>query len=129
MDAKLSTQERVGVIVPTMRCVCVCVCVCVCQVVFGDTKAAYLLPWRRLFNITDAQVFVARRDNARAIFRAYLEQQGNDVPADRCVSVCVCECACVCARACVCLCVWCLSAALLAAWSRHITAILATHRQ
>lgn len=55
----------------------------VSQLVFGDQKSAYLLPWRRLFNITDAQVFVARRDNARAIFRAYLEQQGGDVRADR----------------------------------------------
>jgi hypothetical protein len=53
------------------------------QLVFGDQKAAYLLPWRRLFNITDAQVFVARRDNARAIFRAYLEREGGDLPADR----------------------------------------------
>jgi hypothetical protein len=31
------------------------------------------------------QVFVARRDNARAIFRAYLEQQGGKLQADRCV--------------------------------------------
>jgi hypothetical protein len=29
------------------------------------------------------QVFVARRDNARAIFRAYLEQQGGKLQADR----------------------------------------------
>ncbi len=56
------------------------------QLVFGDQKAAYLLPWRRLFNITDAQVFVARRDNARSIFRTYLEQQGGDLPADRCAT-------------------------------------------
>lgn len=33
------------------------------------------------------QIFVARRDNARAIFRSYLEQQGNDLHADRCCSV------------------------------------------
>jgi len=55
----------------------------VSQIVFGEAKSAFLLPWRRLFNITDAQIFVARRDNARAIFRAYLEKEGGDLPADR----------------------------------------------
>lgn len=28
----------------------------VSQLVFGDQKAAFLLPWRRYFSITDAQV-------------------------------------------------------------------------
>ncbi|KAJ9511403.1 hypothetical protein QJQ45_029777, partial [Haematococcus lacustris] len=116
----------------------------VSQVVFGDQKSAFLLPWRRHFNITDAQasistaqqpaaarrragcqssqwlssqrssqwlsssgraargcqcrveqavraapiqvqvqVFVARRDNARTIFRAFLEKQGGQLQADR----------------------------------------------
>ncbi|GIL58607.1 hypothetical protein Vafri_13622 [Volvox africanus] len=53
------------------------------QVVFGDQKAAFLLPWRRTFNLNDAQIFVARRDNARAIFRQYLEARGGMLPADR----------------------------------------------
>uniref|UniRef100_A0A7S0S6E9 Uncharacterized protein n=1 Tax=Chlamydomonas leiostraca TaxID=1034604 RepID=A0A7S0S6E9_9CHLO len=55
----------------------------VSQLVFGDQKAAFLLPWRRHFNITDAQVFVARRDNARTIFRTFMEQQGGQLQADR----------------------------------------------
>lgn len=29
------------------------------QVVFGDQKAAFLLPWRRTFNLNDAQIFVS----------------------------------------------------------------------
>lgn len=28
----------------------------VSYIVFGDQKAAFLLPWRRVFNLTDAQV-------------------------------------------------------------------------
>ncbi|PNW77802.1 hypothetical protein CHLRE_10g452450v5 [Chlamydomonas reinhardtii] len=55
----------------------------VSQVVFGDQKAAFLLPWRRTFNLNDAQIFVARRDNARAIFRQFLEARGGALPADR----------------------------------------------
>jgi len=55
----------------------------VSQLVFGDQKAAFLLPWRRHFNITDAQVFVARRDNAKTIFKAIMEREGNELRADR----------------------------------------------
>lgn len=56
----------------------------VSQVVFGDLKAAYLLPWMRLFNLTEAQLFVARRDNAKAIFKAQFEKElGGDLKADR----------------------------------------------
>lgn len=55
----------------------------VSQVVFGDQKAAFLLPWRRTFNLNDAQIFVARRDNARAIFRQFMEAKGGMLPADR----------------------------------------------
>jgi len=55
--------------------------------VFGEQKAAFLLPWRRVFNLTDAQVFVARRDNARALFAQRLAalSGGADapLPADR----------------------------------------------
>ncbi|GBF94257.1 110 kDa translocon of chloroplast envelope inner membrane [Raphidocelis subcapitata] len=52
--------------------------------VFGDQKAAFLLPWRRVFNLNDSQLFVARRDNAREIFNQKLqEEHGGDLPADR----------------------------------------------
>jgi hypothetical protein len=52
--------------------------------VFGDQKSAFLLPWRRVFNLTDAQLFVARRDNARAIFAGHLAARGGELPAERC---------------------------------------------
>jgi hypothetical protein len=53
--------------------------------VFGEQKATFLLPWRRVFNLNDSQLFVARRDNARAIFGQHLrEKSGGDLPADRC---------------------------------------------
>uniref|UniRef100_A0A383VE54 Uncharacterized protein n=1 Tax=Tetradesmus obliquus TaxID=3088 RepID=A0A383VE54_TETOB len=52
-------------------------------IVFGEQKAAFLLPWRRVFNLTDAQLFVARRDNARAIFQGHLAARGGEFPAER----------------------------------------------
>eukprot|EP00879_Flechtneria_rotunda_P009976 GHRR01010432.1.p1 GENE.GHRR01010432.1~~GHRR01010432.1.p1 ORF type:complete len:735 (+),score=296.51 GHRR01010432.1:437-2641(+) len=55
----------------------------VSYIVFGDQKAAFLLPWRRVFHLTDAQIFVARRDNARAIFSGYLAARGGEFPAER----------------------------------------------
>jgi hypothetical protein len=44
--------------------------------VFGDRQAAFLLPWARVFGLTDAQVAVARRDNARALFKAAVAAGG-----------------------------------------------------
>ena len=55
----------------------------VSQLIFGDQKAAFLLPWRQHFTLTEAQLFVARRDNAKAIFKAKFEAQGGDLKADR----------------------------------------------
>jgi gamma-glutamyl phosphate reductase len=55
----------------------------VSQLIYGDQKAAFLLPWRRHFNLTEAQLFVARRDNAKAIFKAQFESKGGDLIADR----------------------------------------------
>jgi Chloroplast envelope transporter len=60
----------------------------VSALVFGDQKAAFLLPWRRVFNLTDAQLFVARRDNARAVFAGHLAARGGELPAERCVRGC-----------------------------------------
>jgi len=54
--------------------------------VFGEQKATFLLPWRRVFNLNDSQLFVARRDNARAIFNQHLREKcDGDLPADRTV--------------------------------------------
>lgn len=55
----------------------------VSYIVFGEQKAAFLLPWMRVFNLTGAQLFVARRDNARAIFTGYLAARGGEFPAER----------------------------------------------
>lgn len=55
----------------------------VSQLVFGDQKAAFLLPWRKNFNLTEAQIFVARRDNAKTIFKSLFEVEGGDLKADR----------------------------------------------
>ena len=53
--------------------------------VFSDQKASVLLPWRENFNLNDAQLFTARRDNAKAVFKAHLDRKGADLPADRCM--------------------------------------------
>eukprot|EP00873_Tetraselmis_striata_P004915 jgi/Tetstr1/425179/TSEL_015640.t1 len=50
---------------------------------FGDQKASFLLPWKRLFNITDAQLYVAKRDNAKQLFKDSLDALGGELPSDR----------------------------------------------
>ncbi len=39
-------------------------------------QAAFLLPWRRVFNLSDSSLYVARRDNAKALFRSYIDSRG-----------------------------------------------------
>lgn len=53
------------------------------SLVFGDAKSAFLLPWRRHFTLTEAQLFVARRDNAKTIFKSMFEAAGGHLQADR----------------------------------------------
>lgn len=48
----------------------------VSSLVFGERKAAFLLPWSRVFGLTDAQVQVARRDNAVKLFEAQIAASG-----------------------------------------------------
>lgn len=48
----------------------------VSSLVFGERKAAFLLPWSRVFGLTDAQVQVARRDNAIKLFEAQIATSG-----------------------------------------------------
>lgn len=48
----------------------------VSNLVFTEQKAAFLLPWKRIFGITDSQLYVARRDNAKNLFKAFLDEQG-----------------------------------------------------
>ena len=39
-------------------------------------QAAFLLPWRRIFNLSDSQLSVAKRENAKALFRGHIESKG-----------------------------------------------------
>ena len=48
----------------------------VSSLVFGERKAAFLLPWSRVFGLTDAQVQVARKDNAIKLFEAKIAASG-----------------------------------------------------
>ena len=48
----------------------------VSSLVFGERKAAFLLPWSRVFGLTDAQVQVARKDNAVKLFEARIATTG-----------------------------------------------------
>jgi hypothetical protein len=42
------------------------------NLVFGDRQAAFLLPWQRVFGLSNAQLQIARRDNAKALFNSKL---------------------------------------------------------
>ena len=44
-------------------------------------QAAFLLPWRRVFNLSDSQLFVARRENAKALFRGFIDSRGGTLQA------------------------------------------------
>ena len=48
----------------------------VSNLVFGDQKSAFLLPWRRVFGLTDSQLSVAKRESAKALFKAFLDARG-----------------------------------------------------
>ena len=48
----------------------------VSNLVYGERKAAFLLPWARVFGLTDAQVQVARRDNAKKLFEQHITASG-----------------------------------------------------
>lgn len=42
------------------------------NLVFGDRQAAFLLPWQRVFGLSNAQLQIARRDNAKSLFNSKL---------------------------------------------------------
>lgn len=50
---------------------------------FGDRQAAFLLPWQSVFGLSDAQIFVAKRDNARTLFKSHIAKLGGELQADR----------------------------------------------
>lgn len=51
----------------------------VSQLVFGDQKSAFLLPWRRLFNVSDAQASVVTTHLCLMTIRGRITHQTNDI--------------------------------------------------
>lgn len=51
--------------------------------VFGERKAAFLLPLRRVFGLSQAQIAFAIRENAKAVFRQKIDEMGEGAALDR----------------------------------------------
>ncbi|KAK1320600.1 hypothetical protein QJS10_CPA03g00992 [Acorus calamus] len=58
----------------------------VSTLVFGDASS-FLLPWKRLFKVTDSQVEIAIRDNAQRLYAAKLFLIGRDVDDKQLISL------------------------------------------
>ncbi|CAN4128372.1 unnamed protein product [Withania somnifera] len=58
----------------------------VSTLVFGEASA-FLLPWKRVFKVTDAQVEVAVRDNAQRLYASKLKSCGRDIDVNQLVSL------------------------------------------
>lgn len=54
----------------------------VSNLVFGNASK-FLLPWKRVFQLTDAQVEIAMRDNAQRLFQAQLKTIGAEFDLDK----------------------------------------------
>lgn len=48
--------------------------------VFGAQQEAFLLPWKRVCDYNDATLYVAKRDQAKALFKGHLESLGSELP-------------------------------------------------
>lgn len=58
----------------------------VSTLVFGEAST-FLLPWKRVFKVTDAQVEVAIRDNAQRLYVSKLKSLRKDVTAEQLISL------------------------------------------
>ncbi|XP_059659856.1 protein TIC110, chloroplastic isoform X2 [Cornus florida] len=58
----------------------------VSTLVFGEAST-FLLPWKRVFKVTDAQVEVAIRDNAQRLYAFKLESVCRDVDVEQLISL------------------------------------------
>ncbi|XP_048324004.2 protein TIC110, chloroplastic [Ziziphus jujuba] len=58
----------------------------VSTLVFGEASS-FLLPWKRVFKVTDSQVEIAIRDNAQRLFASKLKSVGRDVNVEQLVSL------------------------------------------
>ncbi|EPS69416.1 hypothetical protein M569_05346 [Genlisea aurea] len=56
------------------------------NLVFGEASG-FLLPWKRLFKVSDAQVEVAIRDNAQRLYLHTLESVSQDVDASQLIRI------------------------------------------
>jgi len=52
------------------------------NLVFGEAKARFLLPWKRLFNVSDAQIALACKTNGEVMFKKYLSTFPDPAAAD-----------------------------------------------
>lgn len=58
----------------------------VSTLVFGEASK-FLLPWKRIFKVTDAQVDIAVRDNAQRLFAVKLNSVGRDIGESQLIDV------------------------------------------
>lgn len=58
----------------------------VSSLVFGEASK-FLLPWKRIFKVTDSQVEIAVRDNAQRLYAIQLNKIGRDVNAEQLISL------------------------------------------
>eukprot|EP00262_Sarcandra_glabra_P000062 TRINITY_DN1007_c0_g1_i1.p1 TRINITY_DN1007_c0_g1~~TRINITY_DN1007_c0_g1_i1.p1 ORF type:complete len:1009 (+),score=231.90 TRINITY_DN1007_c0_g1_i1:113-3139(+) len=58
----------------------------VSTLVFGEAST-FLLPWKRIFKVTDAQVEVAIRDNAQRLYSLKLRSIGRDIDEKQLISL------------------------------------------
>ncbi|KAM7256028.1 hypothetical protein ACFE04_011769 [Oxalis oulophora] len=58
----------------------------VSSLVFGDASS-FLLPWKRVFKVSDSQVEIAIRDNARRLYASKLKSIGRDVDVQQLINL------------------------------------------
>ncbi|CAD6213041.1 unnamed protein product [Miscanthus lutarioriparius] len=58
----------------------------VSNLVFGDASA-FLLPWKRLFGVTDSQIDIAMRENAKSLYSVQLKSIGRGLDIDTLIDV------------------------------------------
>ncbi|CAI0399561.1 unnamed protein product [Linum tenue] len=58
----------------------------VSSLVFGQASS-FLLPWKRVFKVTDSQVEISIRDNAQRLYASKLKSVGRDIDAEQLVNL------------------------------------------
>nr|XP_034921321.1 protein TIC110, chloroplastic-like isoform X1 [Populus alba] len=58
----------------------------VSTLVFGEASS-FLLPWKRVFKVTDSQVEIAIRDNAQRLYTSKLKSVGKDIDVEQLVNL------------------------------------------